>query len=74
MTHVHLSIRPHAATVKLAEDQFKLVELTFLSEGLTMKVDLPLTDFETIVAKWNDLQRQRNTNNDNKVGLFRRVT
>jgi hypothetical protein len=26
------------------------------------------------VAKWNDLQRQRNANNDNKVGLFRRVT
>ena len=45
MTHLNLSIRPHAATVRLAEDQFKLVELTFLSEGLTMKVDLPLSDF-----------------------------
>ena len=73
MTHVHLSIRPHAATVKLAEDQFKLVELTFLSEGLTMKVDLPLTDFETIVAKWADLQRQRSLTNEQKVGLFRRA-
>lgn len=74
MTHLNLSIRPHAATVRLAEDHFKIVELTFLSEGLTMKVDLPMTDFETVVAKWNDLQRQRNTTSDNKVGLFRRVT
>ena len=73
MTHLNLSIRPHAATVRLAEDQFKLVELTFLSEGLTMKVDLPLTDFETIVAKWADLQRQRSLNNEQKVGLFRRA-
>ena len=74
MTHLNLSIRPHAATVRLAEDQFKLVELTFLSEGLTMKVDLPLTDFETIVAKWADLQQQKKRNNEQKVGLFRRTT
>ena len=24
-----------------------------------MKVDLPLSDFETIVAKWADLQQQK---------------
>jgi hypothetical protein len=58
MTHSVLSIRPTGVTVKLAADNPKIVEVQFSSPGLSLTLDMPRIDFETVVAKWDTLCRR----------------
>lgn len=74
MTHAILSLRPNAVSVKPSDANPKLVEVQFVSNGLTMTVDLPRADFEMLIAKWADLKRNEEMKDDRTIGLFRRLT
>ena len=78
MTHSVLSIRPTGVTVKLAADNPKIVEVTFSSPGLSLTLDMPRMDFETVVAKWESLCRREEQINMSQpppidIGLFKRA-
>jgi hypothetical protein len=73
MTHAVLSLRPSAVSVRLSEDNPKIVELQFISNGLSMTIDVPRTEFEVLTAKWSDLTRREEAREDKQLGLFRRA-
>ena len=75
MTQAALSIRPRAVSVRLSDNNPKIVEIHFISDGLSMMIDVPRNDFEMLIAKWDDLRTRehRENNNQHQLGLFRRA-
>jgi hypothetical protein len=74
MTRAALSLRPTAVSIRLSDSNPKIVEAQFLSNGLSVTVDVPRNDFEMLVAKWADLLRNEELKDTHQIGLFRRLT